>query len=74
MGRWMNILMDAWMRGWLDVCVDGARIHVLLSLWRGLISRKPGFSVVLYRCYCFLLNWWELDMWKDDWVDGCMDA
>ena len=47
----MDCCIDGWMYGWLDVCVDG-----VLSVWRGLISRKLVLSVVLC-CHCFVVGW-----------------
>jgi len=48
----------------LDVCDDG-----VLSLWRGLISRKHVLSVVVR--YCFVVGW--VGVCVGGWIDGFME-
>jgi len=72
------------MVGWLDVCVCSLLVVDLLSLWRGLISRKlfylaggpwrglnsrkPSLSVDLC-CFAVLFC-----CWMNGWMDGLVDG
>src|SRR6218665_3532937 len=50
MDRWNDGSMDVWMRRWLDVHMRG----LIVSLWRGLTSRKLCLSVVVCYYCCFV--------------------
>ena len=80
--------MDGWMYGCLDVCVCRLLVVVLLSLWRGLISRKLllaggpwrglisrklSLSVVLC-CLLFCCCLVVSGGCMGEWMDGWMDG